>query len=253
MSKRAMVTGASEGIGHEIAKQLAKAGYSVTGVARNEAKLKDLMKDLGPGHDYLVADLATDAGQDKAAKALGESHYEVLVNNAGVGVLGVFAESSVERQAAMVSLNCMAVVKLSHAFLKGAKKGDALVNVSSTLSFAPMPGMGLYCATKSFVTALTECLWFENQARGVYVFGLHPGITTTNFQVNAGGRTEDLPKGLAQTVSEVADVTMAALRSRSQPTVISGSKNKMFAGMFRLMSRKAMIKMTGGMIKQSMK
>ena len=250
MAKRAMVTGASEGIGHELAKKLAKDGYSVTGVARSEAKLKDLVKELGTGHDLLVADLATEAGQDKVAKALKAQHFDLLVNNAGVGVQGEFVASSVDKQTAMVSLNCMAVVKLSHAFLSAAKSGDTLINVSSTLAFTPMPGMGLYCATKSFVTAFTECLWYENKARGVYVFGLHPGITTTNFQVNAGGRVEDLPKGLAQTTTEVADVTLGALRSRTQPTVISGVKNKIFAGMFRFMPRKSMVKMTGGMMKQ---
>lgn len=250
MSKWAMVTGASEGIGHELAKKLSQNGYFVTGVARSEAKLKELVKELGTGHDYVVADLATDAGQDKITQALKAKRYDLLVNNAGVGVLGEFAATNVEKQAAMVNLNCMAVVKLSHAFLKGAQSGDTLINVSSTLAFTPMPGMGLYCATKSFVTALTECLWFENKKRGVYVFGLHPGITTTNFQVNAGGRVEDLPKGLAQTTTEVADVVLDALKSRARPTVISGYKNKLFAGMFRFMPRKSMVTMTGGMMKQ---
>lgn len=199
MAKWAMVTGASEGIGHEVAIRLAKTGYSVTGVARSETKLQDLVKTLGAGHDFIVADLATDAGQAKVAQVLGVKHYEILVNNAGVGVLGSFADTPLEKLANMVSLNCAAVVKLSHAFLNAAQSGDALVNVSSTLAFTPMPGMGLYCATKSFVTALTETLWFENRARGIYVFGLHPGITTTNFQVNAGGALSDIPKGLAQT------------------------------------------------------
>lgn len=250
MARTAMVTGASEGIGYELAKKLAKNGYLITGVARNEIKLKALVLELGAGHKYVVADLSNIAGQEKVASALTTQHYDLLVNNAGVGLVGQFTDIPVDKQLNMMSLNCGAIVRLSHAYLKTSQAGDTLINVSSTLAFTPMPGLGLYCATKSFVTAFTECLWYEQRKRGVYVLGLHPGITSTNFQVNAGGRVEDLPKGLAQTPEQVADVVIEALQARLSPTIISGIKNKIFAGMFRFMPRKAMVNMTGGMMKQ---
>ena len=251
MSKKALVTGASEGIGRSIAQKLAKQGYSVTAVARNEAKLKSVQQELGTGHDYLVADLSSDGGIEKVVKALKAGHYNVLVNNAGVGTSGDFTTVPIERQMTMFRLNCEAVVRLSYAFLESAKSGDALMNVSSTLAFLPSPGMGLYCATKSFVTALSESLWYEQQRKGVFVMGLHPGITTTNFQVAAGGKKEDLPKGLSQTPEQVADLAVKELLARAKPTVISGVKNALFAGMTRFMPRRSTVKMMGTMMPKS--
>ena len=245
MVKKALVTGASEGIGAALAKKLAQEGYQITGVASSEAKLKTLVQELGGGHTYLVADLSTETGQNQITAHISTNHYDLLVNNAGIGTVGAFTDVPVEKYIAMMHLNCDAVVRLSHAFLKSAKSGDALVNVSSTLAFIPMPGIGLYSATKSLVTAFTESLWYEQKTRGVYVLGLHPGITSTNFQTNAGGRKEDLPSALSQTPEQVADVVIKALRSRKKPTIISGAKNVVFAAMSRIMTRKATVSMMG--------
>jgi short-subunit dehydrogenase len=251
MAKRAFITGASEGIGAALAKNLAGRGYQITGIARNEEKLKNLLQELaGDGHKFIVADLSTRAGQDKAVDAISSDHYDILINNAGVGTSGAFTDVPVEKQLAMVHLNCEAVVKLSHAYLRTTKAGDAMMNVSSTLAFLPAPGLGLYCATKSFVTAFTESLWFEQKKRDVFVLGLHPGITSTNFQVNAGGKAEDLPKGMAQTPEQVAKYAIEALHERRQPTIISGARNFIFAGLSRLMPRKSTVSLMGNMMKQ---
>ena len=247
MEKRALVTGASEGIGNTFARRLAQDGFIVTAVARNESKLKELIKQLGEKHRYLVADLSTDAGQRAIAKEVENQHYNLLINNAGVGVQGQFAESSIDKQLAMVRLNCEAVVVLSHSFLNQAKKGDALVNVSSALAFNPFPNMGLYAATKAFVTSFSESLWYEQKERGVFVMDFCPGITSTNFQVSAGGKMEDLPKNLAQTPETVVDNALKALAHRQRPTVVSGVKNLIFASMFRVMPRKSLVKMMGKM------
>ena len=247
--KRALVTGASEGIGRSFAKHLAAEGHQITAIARTEAKLKELIAELGAGHKYVVADLATAAGQEAVVRAVKAEHHDVLVNNAGVGTVGAFAAVDADRQLAMMRLNCEALVTLSHAFLSGAKAGDALINVSSTLAFTPMPGFALYCATKAFVTSFSESLWFEQKGRGVYVMNLCPGITDTNFQVSAGGRKEDLPANLSQTPDQVVAVAMAALKSRGKPTVISGGRNVMFASMSRIMPRKALVNTMGKMMK----
>jgi short-subunit dehydrogenase len=238
MAKKALVTGASAGIGRVFARALAKHGYEVTGVARNEEKLRSLVAELGAGHGYLVADLSTVDGQRNVAGALEREHYDLLVNNAGVGVVGGFTDVPVERTLAMMHLNCDALVFLAHTFLKKAQSGDALINVSSAVAFAPMPSFSVYCATKSFVTAFSEALWSEQKAKGVYVMGLCPGITTTDFQIHAGGRVEDLPKNLSQTPEEVVRVAIEALERRNAPTVISGVKNVLFAAMMRSLPRK---------------
>ncbi len=241
MTKRALVTGASEGIGYHIAKRLAASGYTVTAVARNSAKLEALKGEIGG--DSIVADLSTEEGQKSVCDRVTAERYEVVVNNAGVGTSGGFVDVPVERQLAMMRLNCDALVRISHAFVSGAHSGDALVNVSSTLAYAPMPYLGLYSATKAFVTAFTETLWFEQKDRGVHVMCLHPGITTTAFQTNAGGKTEDLPKGLSQTPEEVADCCIRELDKRRGPNVISGPKNAAFAAFTRLVPRTLVMNM----------
>ncbi|MDZ4081878.1 MAG: SDR family NAD(P)-dependent oxidoreductase [Bdellovibrionales bacterium] len=250
MTKTALVTGGSNGIGKAFAERLASEGYAVTVVARSEAKLKALTEKLGPKHSYQVADLSSDDGQRKIQALIESGKFDLLVNNAGVGTVGSFTETPFDQQMAMFRLNCEAVVRFSYAFLKNAKRGDAMINVSSALAFMPTPSMALYSATKSFVTALTDSLWYEQQKAGVYVMGLCPGITETGFQVAAGGKTEDLPKGLSQTPEHVVDVAFKALLARKKPTVLTGMKNAIFAALSRFLSRKAVVKMTGGMMPQ---
>lgn len=251
MAKTAIVTGGSGGIGRAFAKRLAQEGYLITAVARNEMKLKELVSQLGPLHTYHVADLSTDEGQKKVQEIIEAGSYNLLINNAGVGTLGSFTDVPFEKQMAMFRLNCEAVVRFSFAFLKKAKNGDALINVSSALAFTPTPSMALYCATKSFVTALSDSLWYEQRKNGVYVMGLCPGITETGFQVAAGGKTEDLPKGLSQTPEHVVEIALKALAAREKPTILTGLKNALFVGLSRILSRKALVKMTGAMMPES--
>ncbi len=246
--KNALVTGASSGIGRAFAIRLANDGFSVTAVARNEAKLKELISQLGAKHSYVVADLSTLEGLERIQAALGEKKYALLINNAGVGTQGKFTDIPFEKQMSMLQLNNHALVGLSYTFLKTARLGDALVNVSSALAFMPTPSMALYCATKAFVTSLSESLWYEYKSKGIYVLGLCPGITETEFQVTAGGRKEDLPKNLSQTPEFVVNIAMEALNVRQKPTVLTSFKNHMFAGMSRMLPRKAIVAVTGKMM-----
>jgi short-subunit dehydrogenase len=248
MAKSALVTGGSEGIGKAFVERLAKDGYQVTVVARSETKLRELTSRLGKEHKYIVADLSSREGQEKIMEVIEKAGFDLLINNAGVGTVGGFTDVPYDKQLAMFHLNCEALVKLSYTYLKNAKTGDALINVSSALAFMPTPSMALYCATKSFVTALSDSLWYEQKKRGVYVMGLCPGITETQFQVSAGGRKEDLPKGLSQTPDQVVDVAIQALASRRNPTIVSGIKNAIFAGVHRVLPRRALVTITGGMM-----
>lgn len=241
--KRALVTGGSEGIGHTFAKALAAKGYQITVVARSEEKLKNLIKDISGEHSYITADLSTDEGQGKIMTELRQKHYDLLINNAGVGTAGKFMEVALERQEFMLELNCVALVKLCYAFLENSKSGDAIINVSSNLAFMPMSGLGLYSATKAFVTSFSESLWYEQKSRGVYVMGFCPGITTTNFSVNSGSKekkTSEL-KFITQTTEEVVEIALKALEKRSNPTVISGFKNWALATVTRVLPRKKVV------------
>lgn len=247
MNKRALVTGASEGIGYVFAKRLAAEGYAVTAVARNEGKLKQLVAEMGSGHAYIAADLTTAVGQDAVIQAISAAHFDVLINNAGIAAMGAFTDIPLKKHVEVVTLNCETVVKLSYAYLKTAVAGDALINVSSALAFMPMPIIGLYSATKAFVTSFSESLWFEQKSRGVYVMGLCPGITSTNFNEHSGGGTAETPKLMTQTPEQLVDIALKALACRCKPTVISGVVNNVFAFMSRIMSRKAIANMMGKM------
>jgi short-subunit dehydrogenase len=246
--KKAMVTGASEGIGREFCIQLAKEGYQITAVARNESRLKELVQGLtGTGtHSTLVADLTNPLNVTKVATELNSNHYDLLINNAGFGVYGKFHEVPLAKLQEMSRLNCDALVHLSHAYLSSAQKGDALVNVASTLAFLPLPGAALYAATKAFVTSLSESLWFEQKGRGVFVMDFCPGATSTLFHERSGGNAKTKPPAaITQTAAVAVKVAIRAIHKRKTPTVISGSTNLALASFTRLLPRKSVVKMMG--------
>jgi short-subunit dehydrogenase len=252
MSKLALVTGASEGIGRSFAKRLASEGYLVLAVARNEGRLKELMDEIGPGHDYRVADLATAAGISAVASELSKKRYDLLVNNAGFAIYGRFEETGLEQIQEILRLNCESLLVLSHAFLKVARPGDSLINVSSSASFFPMPISSVYTASKSFVTSLSETLWYEQKKRGVYVLGLCPGITATKFHTRAGGKDEQLPSLLTETPEQVVAIAMKALRKRRRSVIVSGTQNYVL-WLTRLLPRQGFLVIMGKLFDLGMK
>lgn len=235
---RALVTGASAGIGRAFAVSLAAAGYSVTAVARGVDGLEALMTELGKGHDYLVADLATAEGLRATVEILERGGYDLLVNNAGTAAHGDFAATDLESALTTLDLNCRAVVVLAHAFLDQAQPGSALVNVSSTLGHTPKPGMSVYSASKAFVTTFSETLWHEQKSRGVYVFALCPGVTVTASQTGT-----DVPIWLVQTPPEVVDRARKALAEKAGPVVLTNRANRIFTAALRLLPRKTALAM----------
>lgn len=250
-TKTAMVTGASEGIGRVFAKRLAAEGYIVTAVARTESKLQSLIAELGEGHRYLVADLSRDEDIDRIAEDLRKEHYDLLVNNAGVGTYGAFQDADLAAIRKMMRLNCDAPLMLAQAFLHQSRSGDALINVSSMLGMVPFPSSTAYSATKAFLLNWSEGLWYEQKPRGVYVMALCPGITATNFHVASGGTDQNKPpENMAQTPEAVVDEAMVALKSRSECTVVPGGRNRMMAFMTtRVMGRQRAVSMMGGFVK----
>ena len=146
---RALVTGGSGGIGLAIASRLADEGFQLTLVARNGERLKEIVASLtGTGHDYIRADLASQPDIDRLSSHIAEQKYDVLVNNAGVGLYGRFEETPLDQQMDMLTLNCNALVSLSYAFLKRAESGDTLVNIASVLGITSLPGAATYVGTK---------------------------------------------------------------------------------------------------------
>lgn len=246
MNKRALVTGASSGIGQEFAKQLALQGYAVTGVARREERLLDLVNKLpGNGHRYLVADLGTKDGVQLAMDELQREHVNLLINNAGHSVFEPFFESELSQQHNILSVNCESLVKLAHAFLRQSQSGDALVNLSSIVAFLPTPAQPMYSASKAFIASFSECLWEEHRKRGVYVMGLCPGITQTEFIASASGGDADgqtLPKVLIQTTQQVVVEALQALDARKKAIVVTGRVNRMMLLMPRFLSRHRLLK-----------
>ncbi|MFJ8162525.1 SDR family NAD(P)-dependent oxidoreductase [Streptomyces sp. NPDC096136] len=152
-----------------------------------------LTAELGEGHDHLVADLADLAdladpeGVRSAAAAVtvAATPNDLLVTNAGRTCEGRFAEMPLDETLPVLHLNCEALVGLVHAFLTVARPGAALVNVASTLAFTPQPGQAVYGATKAFVHAFSQALWYEQRPRGIHVLAVCPGPTATRPGLHA--------------------------------------------------------------------
>ncbi len=205
----ALVTGASSGIGAEMARLLGEAGVPTVLVARRADRLVE-MADGYDDFEVLEADLLTADGQAATTARIGstDAPIDLVVNNAGFGTSGVFHELDVHRLADEVELNVKALTVLSHAALGAmVPRGRGyLLNVSSVASFQASPGLGVYAATKAYVTSLTEALHAEVSGAGVHVTALCPGLTRTEFQErsNSGGTALRVPELAWTTVEQVA-------------------------------------------------
>ncbi|MGC9346918.1 MAG: SDR family NAD(P)-dependent oxidoreductase [Anaerolineae bacterium] len=192
-SMTALITGASSGIGRVYATKLAEMGYDVIVVARRVERLEALATRLSQVYDVnatvLTADLATYSGIEKVERVIERTQdLNLLVNNAGFGLVGQFSETDVARQEDMIRVHVLAAVRLTRAALPGmlAQKRGAIVNVASVMAFYPLSGNVTYGATKSYLRFFTEALHQELAGTGVRVQSLCPGFTRTEMQ--AAGR-----------------------------------------------------------------
>ena len=240
----AMVTGASAGIGLSFAENLAADGYPLLLVGRRLAPLRQLAARLPGVHKVVQADLSDAHAVDQVARMFDTHRVSLLINNAGGGCYGTFHRTACDRQRELVMVNCGALTVLAHAFLRQAERGDSLVNLSSVLAFLPQPTSATYSASKAFVTALSESLWFENRPRGVYVMGLHPGVTRTEFRARAGG-SDRAYNAAAHVPEDVVDVARMHLRLRRHPTVVCGRLNTCLSQLPRIFTRRAVVKAMG--------
>ncbi|MGP3979354.1 SDR family NAD(P)-dependent oxidoreductase [Streptomyces sp. 8N114] len=193
-----------------------------------------MVGELGPAHRFLVADLTTEQCLRRVVDDLSHRPVNLLVNNAGTAHHSPFTRTPPEDAATTIRLNCEAMTLLAHAFLAHAGPGDALINVSSTLAFAPTADLAVYSASKAFATALSEALWYEHKDCGIYVMGLCPGPTATE---SATDTHHGLPRALIQTPEELVAHAMKALTRRKHPTVVPGPANTLFALVARVLPR----------------
>jgi len=189
-----LITGASSGIGADMARQLAERGYNVTLVARRRERLEELADELREAHDVHVdvetCDLGSPAARGRLIKKLQEGEREVVgvCNNAGFGNLGNFLDNDLEQETDVVRLNIEAVHQITGAFLpRMVEQGaGAVLNVASTAAFQPLPGFATYAASKAFVHSFSEAVHSELSGTGVSVTSLCPGFTKTEFEQAAG-------------------------------------------------------------------
>ena len=229
--KVTLITGASGGIGEAFARRLAAEKHDLVLVARSEKKLHELCDELMLSHKitahYVALDL-TEADADLTLFKETEKHgmeVEWLINNAGFGSMGDFAELDRELELAMIELNIRALVALTHRFLSQMRmrKSGVIINVSSAAGFQPIPFMATYAATKAFVTSFSEALAEENRLHNIKVLALCPGPTETNFFVAAKIKDPIGVKGV-QTPEEVVETALKAVRS-GRAKIVSGWSN----------------------------
>jgi short-subunit dehydrogenase len=250
----ALITGSSGGIGEEFAIQLARRRVNLVLVAWREDKLVQLrsrLLELSPALtvDFVAADLAVPGSAAELATKIGDlgRRIDILVNNAGVGLHGDFVSQNIEANSAQIQLNCGTLVDLTGLFLPAmieARHG-LIVNVASTASFQPTPGMAVYGATKAFVLSFTEALWQETKSTGVRVLALCPGATETEFFARSGA--EFLTDG-RQTSEQVVNTAMAAI-DKSAPTVVSGLRNAVLAQGYRFAPRRVLLQVSQRLMK----
>lgn len=240
----ALITGASAGLGTHFALALAGEGHDVILVARRGDRLEQLAQLIrtrhGVGAHVFAADLAKRNAVAKLAEAVSRQGLTVdlLVNNAGFGARGAFAEIDRQVQARMIDLNCRALMQLSHAFLPDmlAANRGAILNVASMAAFQPGPWMTVYYATKAFVLSFSEALHEEVKHRGVSVSALCPGPTRSEFADVADMGDSALFKRFASGPDKVVADGLRALKA-NRAVAVSGGMNRIAAGSIRFIPR----------------
>jgi short-subunit dehydrogenase len=248
----ALVTGASAGIGEELARLLARDGYDLVLVARGADRLQALADQLGREHRVNARAVAADLSSGSAVEAVmgllrsQRLDVEVLVNNAGYGVYGPFAEGDVEAELGMIHLNVTALTHLTRLLLPGmiARRSGRILNVASTAAFQPGPLMAVYYASKAYVLSFSEALTNELLGTGVTVTCLCPGPTRTEFQARA--RMEGVRLISDRHLMAAAPVARAGYEGmlRGKTLVIPGMRNRVLAQAVRFTPRKLVTRIT---------
>jgi uncharacterized protein len=230
----ALVTGASGGIGEELARELAKNGHDLVLVARSEGRLRTVASELASAHSISAHIITADLGVPGAGHALATEiaargfSIDVLVNNAGFADFGDMWKADANKLDSMILLNMATLTELMHDLLPAMvqRKHGRIMNVASTAAFFPGPLMAVYYATKAYVLSLSEGVNEELKGTGVTVTALCPGPTESGFQTAAAMEDSKLVKGRKiMTAEKVAQLGVAAML-QGKPVIVTGLKNK---------------------------
>jgi len=245
----ALITGASSGIGAELARLCAGDGYSVILVARRADRLAELAENLAREYRVQARVIALDLAEATACEALHDQTHgdkvEILINNAGFGLRGPYAETDWEAESRMVQVNMTALAHLTKLFVKDMlRRGSGrILNVGSTAAFVPGPFMAMYYASKAFVVSLSLSIANELQGSGVSVTVLCPGPTRTEFDQAAGVGDSNLFKGPVMSAAAVAREGYAAMMA-GKPELIAGARNRWMILLTRLAPRTMLARFT---------
>jgi short-subunit dehydrogenase len=247
VKKVALITGASAGLGVEFARQLSKRGHRLVLAARRQDRLDELARELGNARAVAI-DLSKNGA---AAKLMADvngagEEVEILVNNAGFGLIGRFAELDAKRERQMIDLNVGTLTDLCRAVAPAmiARKSGAILNVASTAAFQPGPKMAVYFATKAFVLSLTEALHEELKPHRIHVTCLCPGPTRTEFGDVAGFGGNGLFDHVAMNAPDVVAAGLKGL-DKNHAVVVPGLVNKLTASSGRFAPRSVVRKIAG--------
>ena len=247
MTKVALITGASAGLGAEFARQLARRGDRLVLVARREDRLRDLADEVGNARVVALDLSAQDAAERLMADldAAGEQ-VELLINNAGFGQIGRFASLDGARQREMIDLNVGTLTDLCRAVAPGMieRRSGGILNVASTAAFQPGPNMAVYFASKAYVLSFTEALHEELKPHGVRVTALCPGPTRTEFGDVAGFGGNGMFDRVAMQAAPVVTAGLAGL-DKNKAVVVPGTINKVGAASTRFAPRSVVRKIAG--------
>jgi hypothetical protein len=248
MKGTALITGASAGLGRDYARLFAADGHDVVLVARRRERLEELARELTANHGIqahvLVFDLADPATPERLYAAVRDRQLTIdfLVNNAGFGTVGTFAEGDRRRELEMIQVNVTALVDITRLFLPDmlARRRGHVLNVGSTAGFQPGPFMATYYASKAFVNSFTEALAWELAGTGVTATVSCPGATATEFADHAGNANSLLFKvGAADSTAVAREAYQAMLAGRRM--VVHGLANKLGVQAVRVSPRAAVL------------
>lgn len=247
--KTALITGASSGIGLELARLFAEDHYDLVLIARDKAKLKAAAQTLQQEYSVSVVSLAFDLSQANSASAIFEEmqirqiEISALVNNAGFGDYGFFADCELEKQQQMIAVNITALTQLTRLFLPSmlARKNGQILNLASTAAFFPGPLMSVYFASKAYVLSFSQALSNELQNSGVTCSCLCPGPTQTNFQNRAAMRESKIMQGATMDAKTVARIGYEGL-TKGRNLIVAGNWNRILIQAQRIFSQKQLAK-----------
>lgn len=249
MNDWALITGASSGIGLELAKCFAEDGFNLALVARNESRLKEVAAESSAGRKIetkvFVRDLAAPTAPGEIFDALEGTPISVLVNNAGLGFYGAFASSNLDEQMQIMRVNMLALVELTHLFLHPmlARQSGRILNVASTAAFQPGPAVNVYFASKAFVYSFSYALAEELSGKVITVTALCPGTTRTDFFVR--GRFGPMRTPFTMSARDVARIGYRGLM-RGKRVVIPGWTNKLMSAL----AKRAPARITAGAVRR---